>query len=112
MACSPKQWDHSFSVWTLKARFGSYRSLRSLHPLISLILGCSIVNLEVMATVLTNLQNRGQVSTSVAVVRRGPDCHELLVKHELIPFLYKLVRPSDKFQRIEVVELLSDAPAE
>lgn len=83
-----------------------------MRPLIPLILGRSIIDLEIMITILANLQNRSQVSTSIAIVRRGPNRYELLVKHELVPFLHKLVRSGDEFERIEVIEFSSNAPAE
>lgn len=47
----------------------------------------------------------GDVATAVAVVGSRPHCDQLLVKHELVAFMDKLMRPADQLQVVDVNEL-------
>jgi hypothetical protein len=51
-------------------------------------------------------QDGSDVAAAVAVVRRGPDCHQaLLGKHILVPLLHQLMRSADQIQLVHAGEL-------
>ena len=72
----------------------------------SLWLGDSLEQLCFPPIPIGYLQDGGYVPTSIAVVWRWPDSHQLVVKHVLDPFVDKLVRPTDEFEAIEVHKLI------
>lgn len=45
------------------------------------------------------------VAAAIAVVRGRPHCDQLLVKHELVAFMDKLMRPADQLQVVDVNKL-------
>ena len=47
----------------------------------------------------------GDVATAIAVVRSRPHCDQLLVKHELVAFVDKLMCPADQLQVVDVDKL-------
>lgn len=49
--------------------------------------------------------NGGDISTAVAVVGSRPHCHQLLIKHELVAFMDKLMRSTDQLQVVDVNKL-------
>eukprot|EP00216_Chloropicon_sp_CCMP2111_P002954 CAMPEP_0198234436 /NCGR_PEP_ID=MMETSP1446-20131203/457_1 /TAXON_ID=1461542 ORGANISM="Unidentified sp, Strain CCMP2111" /NCGR_SAMPLE_ID=MMETSP1446 /ASSEMBLY_ACC=CAM_ASM_001112 /LENGTH=362 /DNA_ID=CAMNT_0043915217 /DNA_START=63 /DNA_END=1152 /DNA_ORIENTATION=- len=67
---------------------------------------------EVALQVLVQLQNRCNVATPVAVVRRRPDRDQAPGEHPLVPLHDELVCPGNELDAIDVVELLADVAAE
>lgn len=49
--------------------------------------------------------NRGDVATAIAVVRSRPHCDQLLIKHELVALVDKLMCPADQLQVVDVNKL-------
>lgn len=49
--------------------------------------------------------NGGDVAAAIAVVGSRPHGDQLLVKHELVAFVYQLVRPANQLQVVDVNEL-------
>lgn len=49
--------------------------------------------------------NGGYVAAAIAVVRSRPHCDQLLIKHELVTFMDKLMRPADQLQVVDVNKL-------
>lgn len=49
--------------------------------------------------------NGSDVAAAIAVVRSRPHCDQLLVKHELVAFVDKLMCPADQLQVVDVNKL-------
>lgn len=49
--------------------------------------------------------NGGDVAAAIAVVRSRPHCDQLLIEHELVAFVDKLVCPADQLQVVDVNKL-------
>ena len=54
---------------------------------------------------LVQLEDGGDVSAAVTIVRSGPDGHDGVVEHELVALHDKLVSPGDQIQAVGGVEL-------
>jgi len=76
------------------------------------LVGDGVEHLELLIVILVNLQNRGFVTTSVAIVRRRPDGYEGLVEEELEAFVHKLMRAADELKAVHRTKLLSNLGAE
>lgn len=87
----------------------AYQTSESRILLIRVVLLGRVVRLEGRLAVAVDLHDTGQIATSVAVIWRGPDRDERVVKHVLVPLLDELVGSSDQFERVDVVELGSSA---
>jgi len=68
-------------------------------------------NLELALEVLVDLQDRGDVTTSVAVVRGRPDRDQALTEPVLESVHDELMRTRDEFEVVDVVELVCDTRA-
>ena len=69
-------------------------------------------NLQVIFHVLVDLHDCSLVSTSVAVVRSGEDCHDITLVCPVVSIHDQLMRSGDSRQVIRVVELLRDVLTE
>ena len=68
---------------------------------------------EVLLVLVVEVQNRGHVPAAVAVVGRGPDGHQDVVREPvLVPLVANLVRAGDQLEPVDVVELLGHLRAE
>ena len=54
---------------------------------------------------LIELQDGGNIATSVAVVRRGPHGDQRIAEHPLVSLHHQLMRTADQVQPIHCVEL-------
>jgi hypothetical protein len=76
------------------------------------LLRCGVEDLEVRRPMLVELHDRGDVAASVAVVRRRPHGHQLLVEHVLVALHHQLMGARDHVDVVRVVELLDNVAAE
>lgn len=60
---------------------------------------------------IVHLENGCDVSASVAVVGSRPYCDNVFVVHHFEPFLYKLVRPGNQLETVQVIELFCNLPS-
>lgn len=59
--------------------------------------------------VFTDVENGSYISTSVAIVRSWPDCHQVLVFEPILEAIHdQLMGPCDEFKSIDMVEFRSD----
>lgn len=70
----------------------------------SLVIRNSVEDLEISLQVGVESKNRGNIATSVAVVRSGPNSYELFVEHVFVSFLYELMGPGHQLQAVELDE--------
>lgn len=75
-------------------------------------MGCCIKFYKSLFKRLIQFQDRCCVVAPVAVIRRRPYCHQLLVEHLLVALHYQLVGSADQANLIVMVELLDDVPTE
>ena len=88
--------DNLVSTYTPKKNNDdTYHLPCTLQPLVALVLRRSIVHDERARAVVTHREHARHVPAAVAVVRRAPHGHELLVEHVLEAFLHELVRARD-----------------
>lgn len=81
-------------------------------PVVGLVLDRGLVDLERGLPIAVDLHDGRRVAAPVAVVGRGPDGDERIVKHVLVALLYELVRARNQIQVVHVVELVRHLGAE
>jgi hypothetical protein len=65
-----------------------------------------VENIELLVKLFRNVENRSNVTASVAVVRRGPHCNEIAVLEPVLkPIHNKLVSSCNQLQIIDMIEL-------
>lgn len=65
-------------------------------------------NVESFFQFLIDVQNRGNVSTSVAIIRCRPDCNEILVSEPVLKAIHhKLMGSSNQGNIVDMIEFLS-----
>lgn len=74
-------------------------------PLIRRILLCRLIDLERRLAILVHLHDTRRIATAIAVIGRGPDGDEGIVKHVFEAFLDELVGAGDEGEGVDVVEL-------
>ena len=73
----------------------------------------SVENLKVSLEVFGDVEDGGHVTTTIAVVRCGPNCNQArLFEPVLEPIIHKLVSTCDKVKIVDMGELFCDILAE
>lgn len=94
---------------------GSEEVLEHMRSLLGHALHVRLSSLEdfvLLSQVLVQLQNRRDVATTIAVIRRGPDSHDLLPEHELVALHHELVGARNQIDIVVVTEGFDHVAAE
>jgi len=76
------------------------------------VIGNRLEGLEITLQLVVKMQNRSNVTATVAIVGGRPHSDELVVEHVLVTLLHKLMRTADKLKLVGLNEVSGDAGAE
>lgn len=80
---------------------------RPFWPLVSVLFGRGIELYELFIQFVIQGQDRGQIPTSIAIVRSRPNCHQLLLEHLLVSLHYQLMGSTYQICSILMIKFIN-----
>lgn len=78
---------------------------------VRLVFGCRVENVEVSFSSWGNLEDAGQITATVTVIRGTPNSRQAIIKHDHVPLIAELMCAQNVRHGVDLEELLHDLRA-